>query len=324
MVESVGTFVPDAKWTDEDTERLIKWRTVHNYLFSGKRSSARNGWEAFIRENQAKLDVKWTSRQAKKKWDNLKTKHKEIKNLGNDIESVNSNTWRWFCLMDQAVECSAGSRVHPKNARPASSDCGDDITCPPQPCKKLCQVQVGGDIYELLANSVIEVQGGSGMTLGSGETASDCVSVKEKKHRHGKDVENDTRSEIATNTDSLKKEKLLLEKEHAEVDRERVILEKERDLTERVNTVLQRDRAQLEKDRAALDRDRASLEQERARIEKDRAALERDRATLERDKDRFMAMVLGRNSAEHIDTDPTHREDRKRLIFLFERLIERF
>lgn len=162
------------------------------------------------------------------------------------------------------------------------------------------------------------------MTLGSGETASDCVSVKEKKHRHGKDVENDTRSEIATNTDSLKKEKLLLEKEHAEVDRERVILEKERDLTERVNTVLQRDRAQLEKDRAALDRDRASLEQERARIEKDRAALERDRATLERDKDRFMAMVLGRNSAEHIDTDPTHREDRKRLIFLFERLIERF
>ncbi|KAF4091128.1 hypothetical protein AMELA_G00033660 [Ameiurus melas] len=77
MVESVGTFVPDAKWTDEDTERLIKWRTVHSYLFSGKRSSARNGWEAFIHENQAKLDVKWTARQAKKKWDNLKTKHKK-------------------------------------------------------------------------------------------------------------------------------------------------------------------------------------------------------------------------------------------------------
>ncbi|MCI4380244.1 hypothetical protein PGIGA_G00237530 [Pangasianodon gigas] len=320
MVESVGTFVSDAKWTDEDTERLIKWRTEHNYLFSGKRSSARNGWEAFIRENQAKLDVKWTARQAKKKWDNLKTKHKEIKNLGNDIETVNSNTWRWFCLMDEAVEGSRGSSVLPKT----SSECNDEIACPPQPCKKLCQVQVGGDIYELLANSVIEVQGGSGMMLGAGESASDCGSVKENKHRHGKDIENDSLSEIATNLDSLKKEKLLLEKEHAEVDRERVVLEKERDLTERANAVLQRDRVQLEKDRAALDRDRASLEQERARIEKDRAALERDRAALERDKDRFMAMILGRNSTEHVDTDPTHREDRKRLIFLFERLIERF
>lgn len=222
--------------------------------------------------------------------------------------------------MDQAVEGSTGISVVPKT----SSECDDDIACPPQPCKKLCQVQVGDDIYELLANSVIEVQGGSGMTLGAGGAASDHGSAKENNDRCGKDVENDTLSEIVTNLDNLKREKILLEKEHAEVDRERVILEKERDLTERVNAVLQRDRVQLEKDRAALDRDRASLEQERARVEKDRAALERDRATLERDKDRFMTMILGKNSTEHIGSDPTHREDRKRLIFLFERLIERF
>lgn len=217
---------------------------------------------------------------------------KEMKNLGNDIEAVHSNTWLWLLLMDQAVEGSTGSSVVQKTL----SECDSDIACLPQPCKKLCQVQVGGDIYELLANSVIKVQGGSGMTLGAGGASSDCGSVEEIKDRHGKDVEDDTLSEIATNPDNLKKEKLLLEKEHAEVDRERVILEKEKDLMERVNVVLQRDRVQLEKDRAALDRDRASLEQDQARIEKDRATLERDRATLERDKDRFLAMILGRNS----------------------------
>ncbi|XP_017545732.1 microtubule-associated protein 1A isoform X1 [Pygocentrus nattereri] len=320
MEESAGIYVSDGKWTDHDTEQLIKWRMGHHFLFSGKKSSARNGWERFIRETLSTLDGDWTAAKAKKKWSNLKRKYQEIRSLGTDVETVNPNSWQWFHLMEKAVERESTA----SEALQLTSSVGDDDNvCTPQPCKRVCQMQVGGDILELLTTSMIEVKGGSEPVLGDERVTAETAT--QNKQADAKDPETDHFSvDLDAEKASLKRERWLVEKEHAEVDRERVILEKERDLAERENVALQRERVRLEKDRAALDRDRAALEQERARIEKDRAVLERDRAALQREKDRFTAMVLGRNDTGQIDMDTGLMEDRKRLIFLFERLIERF
>lgn len=65
------------KWSDEDTERLIKWRIANDALFTGKRNAAIKGYEAFVHENDllGKVSAAWV----KKKWENLKQKYKVSK-----------------------------------------------------------------------------------------------------------------------------------------------------------------------------------------------------------------------------------------------------
>lgn len=185
--------------------------------------------------------------------------------------------------------------------------------CAAQPSKKMYQVEMGSDILELLTHSVIEVN--------TQEIEQDAVTlsqpVEPEQARPVESIRNpaEHQDELHIERAKIKRERLLLAKEHADLDRERMLLERERCVAAREKAAMERDRVQLAKDRAAIDRERASLEQDRARLGRDRAALERDRET-------FTAMTLETNG--HVQPDTPYVEDRKRLIFLFEKLIERF
>ncbi|XP_056307868.1 uncharacterized protein zgc:113426 [Danio aesculapii] len=302
---------PSQQWSHKDTETLIRWRMAHSYLFSGWRNTCRNGWEMFIQESILNLDGNITSQRAKRKWENLKCKYKVLKALAKDVETVKPESWRWFRLMEKAVDGDPGDIDPPKPT--LLSNLADEPDCAAQPSKKMYQVEMGSDILELLTHSVIEVN--TQTTVADVGPSSDTVeSVKEKQIEKSP---SETQGELHLERAKLRRERLFLEKEHADLDRERLLLEREKSVAEREKTALERDRAQLEKDRAAVDRERAFLEQDRARLERDRAALERDRETVN-------AMALRTKGTGHTEIDSPYAEDRKRLIFLFEKLIERF
>uniref|UniRef100_A0A8C2E1Y4 Zgc:113426 n=1 Tax=Cyprinus carpio TaxID=7962 RepID=A0A8C2E1Y4_CYPCA len=302
---------PSQQWSHKDTEALIRWRMGHGYLFSGWRNTCRNGWELFIQETKSNLDGNITSQRAKRKWENLKCKYKVLKALAKDVETVKPESWRWFRLMEKAVDGDPTDADPPKPT--LLTNLADESECAAQPSKKMYQVEMGSDILELLTHSVIEVN--TQATVADEGPSSDTA--ESVKGRSIKKSPPETQDELQFERTKLRRERQLLEKEHADLDRERVLLEREKAIAEREKTALERDRAQLVKDRAAIDRERASLEQDRARLEGDRAALERDRET-------FTAMALDTNSTGHTEPDSPFAEDRKRLIFLFEKLIERF
>ncbi|XP_028327859.1 uncharacterized protein LOC114478779 isoform X2 [Gouania willdenowi] len=68
------------KWTEEDTCRLIIWRSQNEYLFTGRRNAAQKGFETFIKDHhlEGKVEAGW----AKKKWENLKQKYKHRDSVG--------------------------------------------------------------------------------------------------------------------------------------------------------------------------------------------------------------------------------------------------
>ncbi|XP_034552438.1 uncharacterized protein LOC117821960 [Notolabrus celidotus] len=91
-------------WTSEETRALIEWRAANESHFTGRRNSARSGWEDFITTSGLAL----TSKQAKKKWNNLKDKYKELRDppTGKGVEagSVTAATWQWYGAMDAALQ----------------------------------------------------------------------------------------------------------------------------------------------------------------------------------------------------------------------------
>ncbi|XP_065148468.1 uncharacterized protein [Paramisgurnus dabryanus] len=302
---------PTQHWSLKDTETLIRWRMAHGYLFSGWRNTCRNGWEMFIQETKSDVDGSITAQRAKKKWENLKCKYTVLKALAKDVETVKPDSWRWYRLMEIAVDGDPNEIDPPKPT--LLTDIANESECEAQPSKKMYQVEMESDILELLTHSVIEVN--TQEIVEDGGTLSEPAERKqtgpsENSHPQCQD-------ELQIEKAKVKREKQLLEKEQADLDRERILLEKERTIAEREKAALERDRLQLAKDRAAIERERASLEQDRARLERDRAALERDRETL-------TAMALKTNGTGHIQPDSPYVQDRKRLIFLFEKLIERF
>ncbi|KAM3599453.1 uncharacterized protein V6R79_005828 [Siganus canaliculatus] len=93
------------KWTDEDTERLIKWRSDNEELFMGRRNAAQKGFEMFIKDQclEGKVEAGW----AKKKWENLKQKYKELKaprtGVSTEGGETTAATWKWFQAMDEVM-----------------------------------------------------------------------------------------------------------------------------------------------------------------------------------------------------------------------------
>ncbi|CAL8276468.1 unnamed protein product [Arctogadus glacialis] len=65
------------RWTDEDTEALIRWRGANDVFFTGRRNASVFGFQTYIKdmELEGKVEALW----AKKKWENLKQKYKELK-----------------------------------------------------------------------------------------------------------------------------------------------------------------------------------------------------------------------------------------------------
>ncbi|XP_051548438.1 rho guanine nucleotide exchange factor 18-like isoform X2 [Myxocyprinus asiaticus] len=283
---------------------------AHDHLFSGSRNTCRNGWQQFIHDTILDLDGPITALRAKKKWENLKCKYKDLKSMEKDVATAKPESWRWYRLMGKAVDGDSTDIDPPEPT--LLSDLADESECVAQPSKKMYQVEMGSDILELLTHSVIQV---NSQTVADGGTSSETS--ERERGRQTEKSPSKNHNELDIERAKIRRERKLLEKEHAELDRERVLLERERAIAAREKTALERDRKQLEKDRAAINRERASLEQDRARLERDRAALERDRET-------FTAMTLGTNGIGHVEMDSPYVEDRKRLIFLFEQLIERF
>ncbi|XP_044193689.1 uncharacterized protein LOC122971204 [Thunnus albacares] len=93
------------KWTDEDTQRLIKWRARNEDKFTGKRNAAMKGFEMFIQEHglEGKVKAGW----AKKKWENLKQKYKEVKaprtGVNTEGGEATAANWKWFDTMDKVI-----------------------------------------------------------------------------------------------------------------------------------------------------------------------------------------------------------------------------
>ncbi|XP_018560028.1 uncharacterized protein zgc:171459 [Lates calcarifer] len=92
------------KMTEEDVKRLIEFRASNEALFTGKRNSAKIAWSTILKG--LGLEGKLTADQIAKKWDNLRTKYKDLKqpyqgqdNLGGVVES-----WPWFHIMDEAMQ----------------------------------------------------------------------------------------------------------------------------------------------------------------------------------------------------------------------------
>ncbi|XP_029008645.1 uncharacterized protein LOC114856920 isoform X2 [Betta splendens] len=92
------------KMTEEDVKRLIEFRASNEALFTGKRNSAKIAWSTILKG--LGLEGKLTADQIAKKWDNLRTKYKDLKhpyqgkdNMGGVVES-----WPWFHIMEEAMQ----------------------------------------------------------------------------------------------------------------------------------------------------------------------------------------------------------------------------
>ncbi|KAK0132580.1 hypothetical protein N1851_032547 [Merluccius polli] len=92
------------KRSKEQTEKFIKIRCQNDILFTGAKHSATVGWRIIL--EKMGLGGKVQPHQAKKKWDNLKKKHKDGKYPGTGEGTSGKPTaanWPWFVLMDEAL-----------------------------------------------------------------------------------------------------------------------------------------------------------------------------------------------------------------------------
>ncbi|XP_076872143.1 uncharacterized protein LOC143522224 [Brachyhypopomus gauderio] len=96
-VGTIGNF----KWTDANTADLIIWRVSNSNLFTGKRNTAMRAFEQFVKEKE--LEGKVTPAWVKKKWENLRQKYKDIKNLSVVGGETCTAPWKWYAVMDQAL-----------------------------------------------------------------------------------------------------------------------------------------------------------------------------------------------------------------------------
>ncbi|XP_074490128.1 uncharacterized protein LOC141766847 [Sebastes fasciatus] len=93
------------KWTEQDTEALILWRTSNEALFSGRRNAALKGFEEFVRVQSLVGKIEPT--KVKRKWENLKQKYKELKapktGISTEGGEATAASWKWYSLMDEAM-----------------------------------------------------------------------------------------------------------------------------------------------------------------------------------------------------------------------------
>ncbi|XP_054633578.1 uncharacterized protein LOC129181874 isoform X2 [Dunckerocampus dactyliophorus] len=92
------------KMSEEDVKRLIQFRASNEVLFTGKRNSAKIAWSTILRG--LGLEGKLTAEQIAKKWDNLRTKYKDLKQpyQGQEPPGGVTESWPWFHMMDEAMQ----------------------------------------------------------------------------------------------------------------------------------------------------------------------------------------------------------------------------
>ncbi|CAL8360521.1 unnamed protein product [Lota lota] len=98
------------KLTEEDTRRLIELRAANESLFTGRRNTAKPAWRGIVKEMG--LTGKITPDQVAKKWDNLKTKFKDLKYPPRGVESqLSPSSWPWYQMMSEALEGRLGGHA---------------------------------------------------------------------------------------------------------------------------------------------------------------------------------------------------------------------
>ncbi|XP_061628802.1 uncharacterized protein LOC133477741 [Phyllopteryx taeniolatus] len=114
------------KMSEDDVRRLIEFRASNELLFTGKRNSAKMAWSTILRALD--LQGKLTAEQIAKKWDNLRSKYKDLKqpyqSAGQEQPEGVAESWPWFRMMDDAMH---GRLYNSHMVLGAPNDNNDDI-----------------------------------------------------------------------------------------------------------------------------------------------------------------------------------------------------
>ncbi|KAF1383105.1 hypothetical protein PFLUV_G00150870 [Perca fluviatilis] len=135
------------KLTEEDIKRLIELRASNESLFTGRRNTAKPAWRGIVKGMG--LTGKITPDQVAKKWDNLKTKFKDLKFPPRGMESQTSAaSWPWFQLMSDALEGRLAGKA-PRVAPVWSGEEDGVFGCSPPPPDRDGQLAERGSVSEL-------------------------------------------------------------------------------------------------------------------------------------------------------------------------------
>ncbi|XP_055046731.1 uncharacterized protein [Paramisgurnus dabryanus] len=304
------------KMSNEEFVRFVKLRVSNDSLFTGKRNSSTLAYRAILKELGLQREI--SASQARRKWENLKMKYKDLKNPPSGV-TVNPTNWPWFTLMDDAMEGRlAGSEVTLN-----TSSLGDDSEYRPNSTSRRRSKRAREPDRSEIELFVEE---------------DDIMSEEMGRDRVELDRDRD-RDEMEHERAILESDKAAIEYERMVLEREKMVLDRERAGVERELAALDRDRASLEREKAAVERDRASVEYIRAQLDKERAILDRERAKLERERailehqrgtGREEQTVDLSDNAEGTDNtiplvmEPATLERRQKFLNLFEKLIENF
>ncbi|KAM9753634.1 uncharacterized protein ACNS7B_006861 isoform 1-T1 [Menidia menidia] len=167
------------KLTEEDTRRLIELRAANESLFTGRRNTVKPAWRGIVKEMG--LTGKITPDQVAKKWDNLKTKFKDLKFPPRGMEAqTNPASWPWFQLMGDALEGRLAGKA-PRVA-PVWSTEEDGVSVASPPADRDCLLGARGGVPELegMVGGEAEADGSITYIDASGE---ECSTLSELSYK---------------------------------------------------------------------------------------------------------------------------------------------
>lgn len=242
------------KMTEEDTQKLIKFRAANEALFTGRRNTAKAAWRAILRE--LGLQGKVSTVQLAKKWDNLKRRYKDLRYPPVGMESsVDPSSWPWFSLMHDAIEGRLSHSAPLLDPVTHDNEPDEPPHKPPQPSRHVTPPPAPLQAPPPPPPSQILIPPSAAAATPATPDFSTETFVTE------------------TN--------VALQREWGLLERERGVLERDRQMVEQERAAAQRDRAAAQAERMWLERERAELQRDRALVEQERAALARDREILD-------------------------------------------
>ncbi|KAF0040756.1 hypothetical protein F2P81_006654 [Scophthalmus maximus] len=309
------------KLTEDDTRRLIELRAANESLFTGRRNTAKPAWRGIVKEMG--LTGKITPDQVAKKWDNLKTKFKDLKFPPRGMENqTNPASWPWFQLMSDALEGRLAGKAPRVTPLWTNEEDGVFGSSPPSDGDCLMVERSSASEPESLAGGDNGAAAEANITYidASGE---ECSTPSDLSYKM---TDQDTRRMIRLRASN---ESLFTGRRNAAKAAWRAIL-KELGLQGKVSTyqmakkwdnlkrrykdvfcdaaeqnqnqrssescdgplggldreweMVERERTAMEREREMVERDRASVERERAAVQAERLWLDRERAAVERDR----------------------------------------
>ncbi|XP_049616598.1 uncharacterized protein si:dkeyp-38g8.5 isoform X1 [Syngnathus scovelli] len=246
--DAVNPVEPVYNWSLKEAEELVKLRMSNSYLFSGKRNTAARAWMAILRHMG--LQHKLNHRQAKKKWENLKQRYKDLK------DKSHCYMWPLFTVMNDAME----GRL--EGSAPIVGICTDDKLCISSRGKKRKRTPPSISPVKV-TNIVPEIE-----VILNGENKS------EEEEDGGDEDVMEGSQEFMLLDEATEREKQSMELERMALQRDRALLEREIAIVERDRALMERERLLLEREKEIVAKDRDAINRERLVLEKQKAALE--------------------------------------------------